>query len=218
MTEANLLAATLLGLAGASHCIGMCGGIASAIGIGSRNRRSLILAYQAGRIISYTALGYFLGAAASLLDLPAWRMGLRFLAAFMLIAMGLYTANWWLGLKHLERLGSAVWRPIQDLSRPLLPATRIPQALALGSVWGFLPCGLIYSALTWASTQANANDSAILMLFFGLGTLPAMLTASLGANWVSKFLKKLWVRRTIGASLCGWGTFNLMMILRHSTH
>ncbi|MDG0978609.1 MAG: sulfite exporter TauE/SafE family protein [Halieaceae bacterium] len=76
----------------------------------------------------------------------------------------------------------------------------------------------MYSALTWASTQANAIDSAILMLFFGLGTLPAMLTASLGANWVTKFLKKLWVRRTIGASLCGWGTFNLMMILRHSTH
>ena len=218
ITEANLLAATMLGLAGAGHCIGMCGGIASAIGIGARNRRSLILAYQAGRIISYSALGYFLGAAASMIDLPAWRMALRVLAAFMLIAMGLYTANWWLGLQHLERLGSAVWRPIQNLSRPLLPATQLPQALALGAAWGFLPCGLIYSALAWASTHANGFNSGILMLFFGIGTLPAMLAASFGANWVSQFLRKLWVKRAIGASLCGWGIFNLMMILRHSMH
>jgi len=215
-TDANWLAAILLGLAGAGHCIGMCGGIASAIGIGARNRRSLILAYQVGRIISYAALGYFLGAAASMVELPAWRMGLRFLAAFMLIAMGLYTANWWLGLKHLERLGSTIWRPIQNISRPLLPATRVPQALALGAAWGFLPCGLIYSALAWASAHANPVDSALLMLCFGIGTLPAMLTASLGANWVSKFLKERWVRQTIGASLCTWGTFNLLMLLRHS--
>lgn len=218
ITEANLIAATLLGLAGAGHCIGMCGGIASAIGIGARNRRSLIIAYQGGRIASYAALGFFLGAAASMLDLPAWRMGLRFLAAFMLIAMGLYTANWWLGLKHLERLGSKIWRRIQNLSRPLLPAKRLPQALALGAAWGFLPCGLIYSALAWASAHANALDAALLMLFFGIGTLPAMLTASLGANWVSQFLKKYWVRQTIGATLCAWGTFNLVMLLRHSMH
>ena len=218
ITEANLVAASLLGLAGAGHCIGMCGGIASAIGIGSRNRRSLILAYQAGRITSYAALGFFLGAAASMLDLPVWRMGLRIIAALMLIAMGLYTANWWFGLKHFERLGAVIWRPIQNLSRPLLPARRIPQALALGAAWGFLPCGLIYSALAWASAHANAMDSAVLMLFFGLGTLPAMLTASLGANWVSRFFKKLWVRQAIGASLCAWGMLNLFMLLRHSMH
>jgi sulfite exporter TauE/SafE len=56
------------------------------------------------------------------------------------------------------------------------------------------------------------------MLFFGLGTLPAMLTASLGANWVSQFFKKLWVRQVIGATLCAWGMLNLVMLLRHSMH
>ena len=61
-------------------------------------------------------------------------------------------------------------------------------------------------------------DSAVLMLFFGLGTLPAMLTASLGVNWVSRFFKKLWVRQAIGASLCAWGMLNLFMLLRHSMH
>ena len=218
MTEANLVAATLLGLAGAGHCIGMCGGIASAVGLGSSKRQSLIFAYHLGRIGSYAALGYFLGAAASMVDLPAWRLGLRALAAFMLIAMGLYTANWWLGLKHLERLGASLWRPIQNLSRPLLPATKIHQALTLGLAWGFLPCGLIYSALAWASAHASGQEAAVLMFFFGIGTVPAMLTASLGANWVSQTLKRPWVRQLIGASLCGWGGLNLMMLLRHSMH
>jgi sulfite exporter TauE/SafE len=216
MTEANIIAALMLGLAGAGHCIGMCGGIASAIGVGTQRRRSLIFAYQLGRIASYSALGYFLGGAAGMVELPAWRMGLRVLAALMLIAMGLYTANWWLGLKYLERLGGRLWRPIQSASRNLIPTTRLPQAFMLGGIWGFLPCGLIYSALAWASARANATEAALLMFLFGIGTLPAMLTASLGAQWISQALKQTWVRQCIGIGLCGWGVFNLFTIVRHS--
>jgi uncharacterized protein len=81
-----------------------------------------------------------------------------------------------------------------------------------------LPCGLIYTALAWSSAQANALQSGLLMLVFGLGTLPAMLTASFGAQWISVFLGRLIVRQIIGLILIGWGILNLLMLLRHANH
>lgn len=213
-----VLTALALGLAGAGHCIGMCGGIASAIGIGSGQRRSLVFSYHLGRVTSYALIGALFGAATSMMETPIWRMSLRYFAALMLIAMGLYIAHWWRGLTWLERLGAKLWRPIQELSKPLLPATKVPQALLLGGAWGFLPCGLIYSSLAWSSAQANALQSGLLMLVFGLGTLPAMLTASFGAQWIGAFLGRLIVRQLIGLTLIGWGILNLLMLLRHANH
>lgn len=216
MTNADMATALLMGLAGAGHCIGMCGGIASAIGLSSQNRRALPLAYHSGRVASYALIGAALGAAASTIQMDLWRLLLRYAAALMLIAMGLYTANWWLGLRRLESVGSRLWQPIQKLTRPLLPAKHPHQAFLLGTAWGFLPCGLIYSALAWSSTQADPINSALLMALFGVGTLPAMLTASLGAQWLTRWLNSVWVRRSMGAALIAWGLFNLSMLVRHN--
>jgi sulfite exporter TauE/SafE len=216
MTNADLATALLMGLAGAGHCIGMCGGIASAIGLSSHNRPALPLAYHAGRIGSYALIGAALGAVASTIQMDLWRILLRYAAALMLIAMGLYTANWWLGLRRLESAGSRLWQPIQKLTRPLLPAKHAHQAFLLGTAWGFLPCGLIYSALAWSSTQANPLNAGLLMALFGIGTLPAMLTTSLGAQWLTRWLNSQAVRRSMGAGLIAWGLFNLAMLIRHS--
>ena len=137
-------------------------------------RFRLLLAYNLGRISSYTLAGLLLGLAGWAVANSPLVMGLRVVAALLLIAMGLYLAGWWSGLTRIEALGRGLWRYIQPLTRRFMPVTSLPRALVLGSLWGWLPCGLVYSTLLWAASQGNALDSAALMLAFGLGTLPVL--------------------------------------------
>jgi len=114
--DPGYLNAFSLGLAGAGHCLGMCGGIAAALNLGSgRAGAATTLAYHGGRLTSYTLLGGLLGLATSLVDLAAWTLFLRYLAGFMLIAMGLYIADWWRGIVVLEKAGARLWQPVQKL-------------------------------------------------------------------------------------------------------
>lgn len=218
MTELGYLSALGLGLAGAGHCLGMCGGIASALALGGTNSTSVTLAYHAGRISSYTLLGGLLGFAAGSIDIAAWTIGLRYLAGLMLIAMGLYVADWWRGMTALERAGARLWQPVQRLSSQLLPIRHWPHGYALGLCWGLMPCGLIYSSLAWAATAQHAPTSALMMLLFGLGTLPAMLAASFGAQGVRAFLRRRGLKIVIAALLIVSGAWTLYLTASHSGH
>jgi sulfite exporter TauE/SafE len=211
-------AAFLLGLSGAGHCLGMCGGIAAALNLGGARSPAITLAYHAGRIASYTVLGGALGFAAGSLDIAAWTIGLRYLAGLLLIGMGLYIANWWRGMALLERVGATLWQPVQRLSSRWLPLRRWPQALALGLCWGLMPCGLIYSSLAWAAPAQNALTSALMMLLFGLGTLPAMLSTSLGAARLQAVLRQRGLKLTIAVLLIGSGLWTLYVTAAHAGH
>ena len=114
--------------------------------------------------------------------------GKLFAAAFM-IALGLYLADWWRGLALLEKLGMKLWRHIQPLAQRLFPIDNPPQAFLLGLLWGWLPCGLVYSVVAWSLTAGSALDGAKLMLGFGLGTLPALLIAGNAFNYFSAWAK-----------------------------
>jgi uncharacterized protein len=210
--------AFILGLSGAGHCLGMCGGIAAALHLGGARSPAITLAYHTGRVSSYTVLGAVLGLAAASIDISAWTIGLRYLAGLLLIGMGLYIANWWRGMALLERAGSRLWQPVQRLSAKWLPLRRWPQAFALGLCWGLMPCGLIYSSLAWAATAQNAATSALMMLLFGLGTLPAMLATSLGAQRLQAFLRQRGLKRVIAALLIGSGAWTLYITAAHSGH
>ena len=142
----------------------------------------MTLAYHGGRIASYTALGAALGFAAGSIDIAGWTLALRYLAGILLIAMGLYIADWWRVLTWLERGGALLWRPVQRWSQSLLPLRHWYQGAALGLCWGLMPCGLIYSSLAWAATAQDAGQSALMMLFFGLGTLPGHACHQLGGG------------------------------------
>lgn len=211
-------AAFLLGLSGAGHCLGMCGGIAAALNLGGARSPAITLAYHAGRIASYTLLGALLGFAAGSLDIAAWTIGLRYIAGLLLIGMGLYIANWWRGMALLERMGARLWQPVQRLSSHWLPLRRWPQGLALGLCWGLMPCGLIYSSLAWAATAQNASTSALMMLLFGLGTLPAMLSTSLGAARVQAVLRQRGLKLAIAVLLIGSGLWTLYITAAHAGH
>lgn len=210
--------AVMLGLAGAGHCLGMCGGIAAALNLGGQRSPAITLAYHTGRIASYTLLGALLGLAAGSIDITAWTIGLRYLAGLLLIGMGLYIANWWRGMALLERVGSRLWQPVQRLSSNWLPLRRWPQGFALGLCWGLMPCGLIYSSLAWAATAQHAPTSALMMLLFGLGTLPAMLATSLGAERLQIFLRQRGLKLVIALLLIGSGMWTLYITAAHSEH
>jgi sulfite exporter TauE/SafE len=218
----SLGAALLLGLLGSSHCIGMCGGIGTALGAASGERWRLALLYHAGRIGSYAALGALVGllvqlGAGALQPLLPWIGAvLRTLAALLVIAMGLYVAGWWLGITRLEALGSHLWRWVQPLTRRLLPPRGAGSALLLGALWGLLPCGLIYSSLAWAAASGDALDAASRMAAFGLGTLPAMAAVTLGGQQLQRHLQRPRLRQLAGIVLIGFGLFALGQVWTHA--
>lgn len=209
-----LVSAVILGLLGGGHCLGMCGGLMSALTLAipsaqRAQRFKLLLAYNLGRICSYTIAGLLIGlAGVAVANSPA-AMLLRVAAGILLICMGLYLAGWWSGLTRIEALGRGLWRYIQPLTRRFMPVTNVPRAMVLGGLWGWLPCGLVYSTLLWASSQGNALHSAALMLAFGLGTLPVLIATGLAAERVSRVLRRKGVRVAGGLLVILFGIWTL---------
>lgn len=225
--ELTFGAALIVGLLGSSHCLGMCGGIVSALNMGAVDNlgerpRSLFgyqLAYNMGRIGSYVLVGLAAGSlGAELAQLGISPLAGRLVAAFFMIALGLYLADWWRGLALLERLGARLWRHIQPLGQRLFPIQNPGQAFLLGALWGWLPCGLVYAVVAWSLTTASAVDAAVLMLGFGLGTLPAMLLAGNAFNYLKQWVKAPTLRRSAGLVIIAFGIYSGVSGLMHAQH
>ncbi len=215
-----LSSAFLLGIMGSSHCLGMCGGISAALGFQPGQGYGRILAYNAGRISTYTLIGLLAGIVGGSITLALPLLGpvLRTLAGLLLIAMGLYIAGWWMGLTQLEKIGGGLWRRVQPLTQKLLPVHSSGQALQLGLLWGLLPCGLIYSTLSWALATANGLQSALLMLAFGLGTLPSMLISGLAGKKVLSFLRQQKMRAIAALLMIVLGIITAVTPWQHAGH
>lgn len=210
---ANIIAAMLIGLSSSAHCIFMCGGIAASLtphkDLSNSSSWRLNGIFHFGRLLSYALIGLLFGflviSADSVLEIGLW---LRLIAGLLLIAMGLYLANIWRGLTHLERLMMPVWRPISAYLKRFMPARRPHHALAIGMFWGWLPCGLIYSTLVWATTSAKEpTDAAVLMFSMGVGSLPALI----GISFFNQVLRQRWTGLVSGIALCLFGLWTLAM-------
>jgi sulfite exporter TauE/SafE len=218
--ELSLISALLVGLLGGGHCAGMCGGIVSAVSLslpGQKPKVGYHFSYNAGRIASYTSAGLLaglLGSSSLFLDhlLPVEKL-LYLLANLMLIALGLYLAGWWRGVLVLERAGGGLWRKIQPLSKRFLPVRTWRQAFALGILWGWLPCGLVYSVLVAALATGSAWQGGALMLAFGLGTLPALLAMGMAAVRLKSVLQHPWMRRASGLLVLAFGVVGLLRLI-----
>ena len=230
MNEAILLSAFTMGLMGAGHCAGMCGGIATALSFGARqasHRTALTMlpivsAYNVGRLTSYTLAGALFGWIGSLgwsLLTPddAVRYS-RYIGFGFMLALGLYLTGWWQGLAYLERVGSRVWKRIEPLGRRFLPVTRPDQAALVGLVWGWLPCGMVYTGLSWAFASGGALKGAYIMLAFGAGTLPALMTMGFGGSWLSGWLRNRTVRMVAGVIVMALAVYMLFFPLGHKGH
>lgn len=219
MPDTGYFAVFLIGLLGGTHCVGMCGGIVSALSVqvvrqpGKAQDWSLHLAYNLGRITSYSVAGAALGALGSLgllLNnvLPV-QMFLYVAANLMLVALGLYLTGLTGTLAFTERMGQALWMRIQPYTARYLPARSARQAFPLGLLWGFLPCGMVYSVLSTALLTGSALRGAALMLAFGLGTLPNLMLAGMLVKQLRDIVRNRWVRLSAGLLVLGFGVFGL---------
>lgn len=170
----------ILGLAGSLHCIGMCGPLALALP-GNANRSRFVagrLLYNAGRVITYAALGAVFGLVGETLVLAG-------LQRVLTIAAGVILLGWLIVRAKPGLLGRAqliIPRLIAPLKTALAKQLRersFPALFTVGLLNGLLPCGLVYLALAAAAATGTAADGALSMIVFGAGTIPAMLAVSL---------------------------------------
>ena len=220
----QLLTAFLVGLLGGVHCVAMCGGIVTTLtlGLAPERRRGVAaqlpfqLAYNLGRIVGYSIVGALMGGLGALLmqslALQWAQRGLYALAAAFMIALGLYLGGWWRGLAYVERAGALLWRRLEPIGRRLLPIRSWWQAFGVGLVWAWLPCGLVYSVLILALSAGGPLHGALLMLAFGLGTLPNLLGIGLLAGAAARYAEQDWLRNVAGLLVIGFGLYALWQL------
>ncbi|RSZ59892.1 sulfite exporter TauE/SafE family protein [Massilia atriviolacea] len=234
MSALNLIPAFTVGLLGSVHCVGMCGGIVSAFSaapaaapLAARpfpvavvtERAALdgaarVLAYNTGRIASYMTAGALAGGLAggarTLAGLTTLQAGGYWLANLMLVILGLYLMDAWRGLARLESLGQVVWQRARPLMRFIVPLDSPLKMLALGALWGWLPCGMVYSVLMTAMFTGSGADGALVMLAFGLGTLPMLLALGMAGDRLRATLQTRAVRVGAGVLVLGFGVLGLV--------
>ncbi len=233
----NLLPVLIAGLAGSVHCAGMCGGIVSAFSAGAPSagrapgrvipiapagraaataaaQAGHVLAYNTGRIASYmlagAVAGGLAGGVASLARVASAQVVAYWMANLMLAAMGLYLMDAWRGLARVEAAGAVLWRRVQPLVKPLVPMDTPLKALALGGLWGWVPCGMVYSVLLTAMLTGSALDGALVMGAFGLGTLPMLLAMGMAGARLRQYLQQRAVRVACGLLVLGFGLLGLV--------
>lgn len=215
----SFVAAFTIGFMGSLHCIGMCGGISSALTTALRPGASTLtrqlgypLLYSSGRIASYALAGALAGLLGhQFRDLLGGHgpSALRIFAGVMMVLLGFYLSGWWQVLNQLERLGAKLWKQLAPWTRHLIPVDHPGKALALGMLWGWLPCGLVYSALAWSVGADSPLQGALLMLYFGLGTLPAMLGVGLFSHALNDWARSKSTRTFAALLLIGFGLWTI---------
>jgi len=221
-------AAFLVGLLGSVHCVGMCGGIAGTLALGVtpkspglRGLAPFLVAYNLGRISTYTLAGALAGALGGALGTLAPDSITRYggaIGGLFLLALGLYVSGFAPVLGIVERWGLPLWRRIEPVGRRLIPARTPLRALALGTLWGWLPCGMVYAVLAWSVTTASAFDGAVLMAAFGLGTLPMLLGLGATSRWMNTRARNPLVRQLAGLALIAIGAAEIWLVLTGPGH
>lgn len=221
------LGVLISGWLGGVHCLGMCGGIVGMLSLRSptatdtsASQLTTLLGYNLGRISSYTLVGALAGGLGALLITTLGEhtaqiisTTMQYVSAFLMIALGLYIARLWQGVAYLERIGnSLLWKRIEPLGRRLRPARSFSEALLFGLVWGWLPCGLVYTFVFMALASHSALQGALLMLFFGLGTLPNLLLMGFFSANLLSWVRRPGIARIAGLSILLIGVWMLLQI------
>jgi sulfite exporter TauE/SafE len=209
----SLLAAFLVGLGGGAHCALMCGGISAAMVAGAERGRAALHSSlsQLGRILSYMLAGAIVAAvsagALSVLAEPITRIAVHVLLGLAWIVIALQLFGWIAKNRLLARIGSGFWKLLQPLTRRVWPIRTPLRALAAGALWGWLPCGMSYAMLMVAAATANPLQAALVMLAFGIGTMPGTVLPALAAARIQKVGISPRFRRITAAAMLAFGVF-----------
>lgn len=237
MAAVALIPVLLVGLFGSVHCGAMCGGIVAAfsavpstaqpvsagrrfpvavvaLGQGAASASlTRVLAYNGGRLTSYALAGALAaglaGEAGKLAAIGTFQQAGYWLANLMLVALGLYLMGAWRGLEWVEVAGQHLWRRLRPAMRWLLPLDSPLKMLGLGLLWGWLPCGMVYSMLVTAMLSGSAPSGAAVMLAFGIGTLPMVLALGLAGERLRGVLRLPMMRAGAGLLVLGFGLAGL---------
>lgn len=206
----SYLVAFTMGLFSSMHCIGMCGSIIGTLTLSLspeiRSKKTrlfpFVLNYNLGRIVSYTLAGALVGVIESFLSLPLshgeGHRILQLISAVVMASAGLYVAGWFPHFAYIEKAGMQVWKKLEPFGRKLIPVKNCTQAYLFGMVWGWLPCGLVYTALALAATTGDISKSALTMLAFGLGTLPAVMGVGIMTGVLMRLSRMQYFKQVVG--------------------
>lgn len=226
MIESIFITALLTGFLGGVHCLGMCGGVVGALtfSLEVKNQASwwrmlpFQLAYNSGRILSYMLIGGLFGALGmylnqSLASFLPFQQSLQILAGAFMLALGLYLAGWWQGVVVIEKAGRGLWHKVAPYAQRMRTVKNYRQAGLYGLIWGWLPCGLVYSMLILALSSGGAFEGALVMLAFGLGTLPNLLLIGSFAFFFTRLSRNTWVKSIAGISVMLMGLYQIYLAM-----
>ena len=221
-----LISAWLFGALGGMHCMAMCGGLLAAMGIRDRVAAPILpartvairqLAYQIGRLSTYSLLGAVVGSAGALAlhaadYLPLQRSLYAAANIFLLLlgaslAIAIPVTGW------LQRTGAQAFGAVLTIVQPLMRRPDATGRIALGLLWGFLPCGLVYSVLPLALLAGGAWQGGAVMLAFGLGTLPNLMAAEFLFGRVRRALTRRMARYAVATVVIAFGLLGIWRVV-----
>jgi uncharacterized protein len=209
----SMLAAFLVGLGGGAHCALMCGGISAAMVAGAPRERALLHSglSQLGRVLSYMLAGAIVAVisagALSVLAAPVMRTLVHVLLGLAWIVIALQLFGWMAKSRVLARIGSGFWKLLQPLTRRVWPIRSPLRALAAGALWGWLPCAMSYAMLMVAAATADPWHAALLMLAFGVGTMPGTVLPAWAATRIQRWGLSSRFRQAAALALLAFGIF-----------
>lgn len=219
MPHAALVAAWLAGTLGGLHCLAMCGAYVTLAQSGAQAvlepRRALVAGLavaHASRIATYVALGALaggIGGAAFTSAFEPWQRGLYVVANLVLLLLAIGIARGRTAPAALEALGLKLYSAVAPAAASSLSGGGMRSRLVLGVLWGLTPCALVYGVLPIALLSGGAWQGALVMLAFGLGTLPNLLAAGWVLSRARRRLEARWVRWLAGALVAAFALAGL---------
>ena len=209
------------GFVGSIHCVGMCGGLVGVISgsLKTSFNRTLVFwcGYHFGRIVSYAIAGFLVAGTVQQLvvvfPLERAHAAGTIIAGVFLVILGGHIAQWWRILNLIEKVGGRAWKKIVPIYSKLLPPKVLSHCVIGGLLWGWIPCGLVYSALGFAATASSATLGGITMLSFGVGTLPMLFAMGVISHQSTRLREYLWIRKVVGGVFCVLGLLITMGIV-----
>jgi len=221
LISSPIFIAFLIGLSSSLHCVSMCGSIIGTLSFSLKpevranksKMTAFILSYNFGRIFSYMLAGLIIGLLESILTFPLGEEHshryLQILSSIIITGAGFYIAGWFPAFAYIEKTGSRFWKFIEPYGRKLIPVARLHHAFLFGMVWGWIPCGLVYTAVALAATTGDITTSVLSMFAFGLGTLPAVLGTGMVSSFITRISNLHTAKQVIGMLLVAIAVLSL---------